>query len=280
MTSTLRPIAALARSLPADRGFALIPNRRLYELYAAMTYARLLAELLEKTGAKRPGEFPVALTRDSEAFLAASILILDRKDTLAPGPGALVPASMKGLPSTSRRALLSGSSAHVDWQRSGIVSPHLDLAAQLDEALRAAESNKKTKNKKLVLVLCGDPQTNEKILKKAMKRAGEEKLPILFVAHSALGSAEFAATASKYDFPGIAVDASDAVAVYRVATESAAHARRGNGATLIECRPWPLTETLPDPITQMEEALQRRGIFTKKLQRKTVAAFRQQFVSK
>jgi TPP-dependent pyruvate/acetoin dehydrogenase alpha subunit len=276
MTSTLRPIAVLARSLPADRGFALIPNRRLYELYALMTHARLLAGHLEKLGAKHPGSSPVAESRGCEAFLAATILGLDREDTLAPGTGGLVPASMKGLPSASLRALLAGANTRIDWQRRGIVLPGLELAAQLDEALTVAEANKKSGHQKLVLVLCGNPQANEKTLKKAMKRAGRDKLPVLFVAHSALGSPEFAATAAKCGFPGIVADASDAVAVYRVATESAAHARRGNGATLIECRPWPLADAPADAIEQMEEALRRRGIFSQKLRKQTVAAFKQQ----
>jgi TPP-dependent pyruvate/acetoin dehydrogenase alpha subunit len=62
------------------------------------------------------------------------------------------------------------------------------------------------------------------------------------------------------------------VAVYRVATEAIMHARKGNGATLIEC------ETAGggkahDPILKMEVYLTRKGLFSEGLKSKTVASF-------
>ena len=59
------------------------------------------------------------------------------------------------------------------------------------------------------------------------------------------------------------------VAVYRVATEAIAQARKGNGATLIECsfdhRPGH-SEIGPrkaqDPILKMEAYLTRKGLFS------------------
>lgn len=277
MNRTLRPIADLARSLPADRGFALIPNRKLYELYTLMLCARLQAARLEKLSAKCPGWKRAAGARGCEAFLAAALLTLEREDWLAPGADGYVPAALKGLPASALRRLAAGEAKGIAWQRQRIVAPSLPLAAQLEEALAAAESAKKSREKKLILAFCGDPSENEKTLKKAMAYAGSKKLPVLFVVHAAVDTPEFAPAAEKYEFPGIVTDRNDAVAVYRVATESAAHARRGNGPTLIECRPWPLDQTAVDPITQMEAALQRRGIFSQKLRRKTLAACKQHF---
>jgi TPP-dependent pyruvate/acetoin dehydrogenase alpha subunit len=75
------------------------------------------------------------------------------------------------------------------------------------------------------------------------------------------GAAETALKVDARGFPAIAVDGNDVVAVYRVATESIAHARRGNGPTLIEC----MVERSKshDPIRKMEAYLMRRGLFSK-----------------
>jgi len=57
--------------------------------------------------------------------------------------------------------------------------------------------------------------------------------------------------------PVIPVDGNDAVAVYRVVTESVARARQGRGPTLIDCRQWMDS----NPIPNMEEYLTRKGLF-------------------
>jgi TPP-dependent pyruvate/acetoin dehydrogenase alpha subunit len=283
MTSRTSAIAELARSLPADKGFALIPNRKLFQLYALMLHSRLLDEQLARLAAKKGGFGPFTRTAGAEASLVAATVDLVRGDTLAPGTGALTPCFLKGLPLSSLRTLAATGKARIGWLRYGIVPPTLALEEQLELVLAAAEadktakSNKAAKNKKISVVFCGDPAANTKLLKKALQRAGRAKLPILFVANSAAESEEFAPIASKYGFPGIVVDASDAVAVYRVVTESSAHARRGNGPTLIECRPWPLASTVTDPLDPMEQALRRRGIFTAKLKTQTKAIFKRQF---
>jgi TPP-dependent pyruvate/acetoin dehydrogenase alpha subunit len=277
MTSRTSAIAELARSLPADKGFALIPNRKLFQLYALMLHSRLLDEQLARLAAKKGGFGPFTRTAGAEASLVAATVDLVRGDTLAPGAGALTPCFLKGLPLSSLRTLAATGKTRIGWSRYGIVPPTLALEEQLELVLAAAEADKAAKSKKMSVVFCGDPAANTKLLKKALQRAGRAKLPILFVANSAAESEEFAPIASKYGFPGIVVDASDAVAVYRVVTESSAHARRGNGPTLIECRPWPLASTVTDPLDPMEQALRRRGIFTAKLKTQTKAIFKRQF---
>ncbi len=47
---------------------------------------------------------------------------------------------------------------------------------------------------------------------------------------------DIALKAQAYGFPGITVDGNDVVAVYRVASEAIARARKGAGPTLIECK--------------------------------------------
>jgi TPP-dependent pyruvate/acetoin dehydrogenase alpha subunit len=71
--------------------------------------------------------------------------------------------------------------------------------------------------------------------------------------------------------PAIAVDADDAVAIYRVAQESIGHARIGGGAALIECVPFVLAGTTAtakrnvanDAIAGLEQYMVQRGVVTK-----------------
>ena len=64
----------------------------------------------------------------------------------------------------------------------------------------------------------------------------------------------------------IAVDADDAVALYRVAQESIGHARIGGGPALMECVPFVLQTTeskrrpATDAITALERYLLQRGV--------------------
>ena len=68
-------------------------------------------------------------------------------------------------------------------------------------------------------------------------------------------------------FPVIAVDGNDAVAVYRVASEAIAHARKGDGPTLIEC----IRTKAGDPLLNMEKYLVRKGLFSEEFKRKVAA---------
>lgn len=271
-----KPLADLLGSLPPDQGFALIPNRKLYELYAWMLHCRLLAERMPAL-AHEDGFAPTGDAVGFEAARVACALDLGSADTLAPGPHALMPCFVKGLPMASLHGLLKSSQTRVPWARYKIVSPALSLEEQLDRVLAAAAANRSTKSRKVAVAFCGDYAAARTSLRKAMARAGKEKLPVLFVCRNAVDGEDAAAVAARCGLPGIAADLSDAVAIYRVATESLAHARRGNGATLIECRPWPLVAEAADPLLLMEQALKRRGIFSAKLKAQTAAVFKRQF---
>jgi TPP-dependent pyruvate/acetoin dehydrogenase alpha subunit len=261
--------AALTRSVPADQGFALIPNRKLYAIYAMMVASRLLGVELVKRAKKADTE--VATSVGLEAALVAATIDMEQDDTLVPGQPALVPCFLKGLSTPSLAAVLKGKKPRQEWATLGIVPPAQPLAAQLLAALTAAQAHKKAKNKKLVVAFTGDSGVNNKLLVEAMKLAQSKKLPVLFVCHTGADGKEMFATAQRIGMPGVVVDEQDAVAVYRVVTESAAHARRGNGPTLIECRPWPLEAEVADPLTTIEAALKRRGFFSAKLKAATRA---------
>jgi TPP-dependent pyruvate/acetoin dehydrogenase alpha subunit len=80
------------------------------------------------------------------------------------------------------------------------------------------------------------------------------------------------------EVPIIPVDGSDVVAVYRVATESIAHARKGNGPTLIDCVAYRLEgqrrAKREDPLGKMETYLAGKGLFDCNLKSKISIEFR------
>jgi TPP-dependent pyruvate/acetoin dehydrogenase alpha subunit len=65
------------------------------------------------------------------------------------------------------------------------------------------------------------------------------------------------------------VEGNDAVAVYRVACEAVAHARKGDGPTLIVCQRW----QEGDPLQNMENYLDRKGLFSEKFRRQVESGF-------
>jgi TPP-dependent pyruvate/acetoin dehydrogenase alpha subunit len=65
------------------------------------------------------------------------------------------------------------------------------------------------------------------------------------------------------------VEGIDAVAVYRVACEAIAHARKGDGPTLIVCQRW----QEGDPLQNMENYLDRKGLFSEKFRRRVESGF-------
>jgi pyruvate dehydrogenase E1 component alpha subunit len=65
------------------------------------------------------------------------------------------------------------------------------------------------------------------------------------------------------------VESNDAVAVYRVSCEAIAHARKGDGPTLIECK----CCQEGDPLRNMETYLDRKGLFSEKFKRQVESGF-------
>ena len=110
--------------------------------------------------------------------------------------------------------------------------------------------------------------------KNALFFALDHHLPIIFVQLDA--EHPRSKTAGKYsgidpNFPAIPVDRSDAVAIYRVAHEALARARRGTGPTLIQCVEYHSARNgkddyhCRDPIAYMERYLRNRNLWKPEL---------------
>ena len=93
----------------------------------------------------------------------------------------------------------------------------------------------------------GDGACNQGILHETMNLAAIWKLPLIFVCENngwaestpftySTSVTRISERAQAYGFPGITVDASDAIAVYETAEEAVGRARRQEGPTLIEAK--------------------------------------------
>jgi TPP-dependent pyruvate/acetoin dehydrogenase alpha subunit len=114
------------------------------------------------------------------------------------------------------------------------------------------------------------------LLRRVFQLAAEQSLPILFVAlqpsgpyHSRSSNGTLSSLSHRAGVPGIATDASDAVAIYRVAQESLGRARAGGGPALIECVPFILanpsksrTEQTASAVAAIEHYILARSILT------------------
>ena len=285
MTTAHSKDAPPAVAAPPHNGFSLISNEKLLQIYSTMLKCRMLQARI-RTLSTRLAASQSALRH--EAAIVGVVLDLLPGDSLAPSPHGFIPAFVKGLPLNSIFSMVApnGLKPRPPYARLNLMPPSLSLAAQLQRVIEVAAANKKARNKQIVVAFSGSSTESPELLHHAMRQAGKRDLPILLVCHSDSESDEICLKAQEFDFPGVIVDGDDAVAVYRVATEAMAHARRGSGPTLIDCKPWPLPgkksarrRAAHDPILRMEEYLTRKGLFDKKFKSKVTASFRRELVA-
>lgn len=284
MTIASSNVASLAGAATPHNGFSLISNDKLIEIYSTMLKCRMLQARVRAalTGATRNDALR------EEAAIAGAALDLQAGDTLAPSHNGFAAAFVKGMPldAVLSMARPNGTKRRVQYARLNLIPPALSLAAQLERAVDAAAANKKARKKQVVVAFYGKADDAAGALQDAMRQAGKRKLPMLLVGHSDWESDEICARAKECEIPGVVVDGDDAVAVYRVATEAIAHARRGSGPTLIDCKPWAVAgaKSAPrrathDPIVRMEEYLTRKGLFDRKIKLKVGAEFRRELAA-
>ena len=215
------------QSSSANDGFSLISNQKLLSLYSTMTLCRKMAENAANGPGKKRRAGGAHSILGHEAAAVGTVIDLLAHDMVAP---ALWPGG----------ALMA-------------INPSVSMAPRLSLANTAARADR------VAVFFSAGRHGSQAAWLKAMSRAAERNLPVLFVSLDRPAN-ENAVPMKKngYAFPSIAVDGNDVVAVYRVASEAINHARKGHGPTLIECK-LSVTET-GDPIENMEAYLIRKGL--------------------
>ena len=220
------------------------------------------------------------------------------------GPGAAYDAMISGVLmdlGDGDAVASTNDDAAVRLKRAG--KPVAAVGLGLDAAVGTALLAKVRKSRK-VGVIFGEPSTEA--FQDALETARHYALPLIFVSrtHGADEIAERRAVrrpakkskSAKHalaegHLPRMYVDANDVVAVYRVAQEAIARARRGQGPTLIECKTYrwyghseidPAKYRDPeeverwkakDPIAGMEKYLTGKGLFTAAWKQEIVDGF-------
>jgi TPP-dependent pyruvate/acetoin dehydrogenase alpha subunit len=293
---------AIAPAAEAAYENPLIPNVKLRRIYAAMVRARLLDNALPKA---RRGEsvrgLEACLTSTSvdlgsgdlvsDAVIGGAVDFLRGKAFRYVAGGTakvLCDATLESVLQPSSKARRRGMTADCGTPLRLPATPEVEarlwaamgaaLALKAQHTYQRSQSKAKVATESGVVVVYARPsEASPAIWRRALAFAGEQLLPVLFVVlpatrGSAVAAKPFAMStvAHRYGVPGMAVDADDAVALYRVAQEAIGRARIGGGAALMECVPFVLegtkrrSQASADAIAGLEEYMLGRGIATRR----------------
>ncbi|MGH3090395.1 MAG: thiamine pyrophosphate-dependent dehydrogenase E1 component subunit alpha [Rubrobacteraceae bacterium] len=140
---------------------------------------------------------------------------------------------------------------HFSKRELNIVTSSAPIGVQFPQAAGAALAFKMRGEDGVALTCGGEASTSGGGWHEAMNMAGVHDLPVIFLIENNVYSisipeekqvaGSIAKRAEGYDFPGVAVDGNDVLAVYEVAKEAVERARRGGGPTLIEAKTYRMT---------------------------------------
>ncbi len=182
-----------------------------------------------------------------------------------------------------------GGSMHIADFKIGMLGATAVVGAGLPIAVGAGLSAKLRRTDQVVACFFGEGASNQGTFHESINLASVWKLPVVFVCENnlyAMGTHQLrimstknvAERASGYGIPGVTVDGNDVLLVYEAALTATEKARKGQGATLIECKTYrrrghsrvdparyrPKEEVEEwlrrDPITLFREKLLRRGV--------------------
>lgn len=277
MTTRIHSKSHPHAALPTESSNSLIPDDKLIAIYTSMLKCRMLRERvrnLARTGKKR------AFNLGSEAVAAATLIDVQCDDCLISAALHRCAALLKGLPlanllpplSTRAASANAGFGAGRIHVASGVlVAPlagagfrNLSAAGLAAGCAFAARHS----NRENVAIAFYEGAHTENSWRELFHFALAHNLPVILVRQSAhslrqLSSRGRSGKGAPGSLPIIPVDANDAVAVYRVAHEAIAHARRGSGPTLIDCVSLRLVgdrKQDSDCIARMERYLQVKGL--------------------
>jgi TPP-dependent pyruvate/acetoin dehydrogenase alpha subunit len=268
----------------------LVPNRTMQRMYKGMVESRLLVDLLhtQHGKSKRPD------TRGQEACRASALVDLAPEDFISDHAGALTTAFLRG---ADLQILLAAVEKKSDKKLAPLDLPSLlpagkDTAERIRLALGVALGIRRLSLPHVVVVFTESSEIKPSLLREHLRFASQESLPVLFVVLPPSKQAKAAkpfvlsARSTRIGVPGIPVDASDAIALYRVAQESIGRARAGGGPALMECIPFIQEEeqastgkkkhTPADPIRAMGQMLLRRKVCDESWLNEVAPAFQAQ----
>jgi TPP-dependent pyruvate/acetoin dehydrogenase alpha subunit len=258
----------------------LISNGKLRQIYTAMVHARIFAKILA-TRSGNKSEFKAL--RGQEACHVSSLIDLKEGDlvsssTVSPVIDLILGAELKPLLLEVKKRPSNAQGHKRAIQLSSVKNPE----DRITLALGAALSLKAIKQGNVAVAFVQRGEVSKSAWKKALSLAHKLELPIIFVVlpgksvKKSSSTPEICGVARSIGVPGIPVDATDAVASYRVIQESLGRTRGGDGPVVIECLAYRLSEgklVKRDPVLQMEDVLRKRKIASKAWTKNVAASF-------
>lgn len=140
-----------------------------------------------------------------------------------------------------------GGSMHIADYSVGMLGAMGIVGSGMPVAVGAAWSSQYRRSGQVVACFFGDGAANEGAFHEALNLAGVWKLPVVFVCENNMYGfsthyrrvtpvENIADRAASYGMPGVVVDGMDLRAVFDEAATAVDRARKGEGATLIECK--------------------------------------------
>lgn len=128
-----------------------------------------------------------------------------------------------------------------------IVSGSSCVATQIPHAVGMAYASRFRKEDAVTIVYFGDGATSKGDFHEALNFAGIHRLPVVFFCENnrwsisvpqakQMAIEDISARAEAYGLPGVSLDGTDLLSVYRATREAAERARNGLGPTLIEAK--------------------------------------------
>jgi TPP-dependent pyruvate/acetoin dehydrogenase alpha subunit len=255
----------------------LIPNKKLRQLFVAMVEMRVLdgyiAGLQRKVKARRR----LSATWGEEACRVSMAIELTAGDVVSNDQVGVTMGLLAGVkvgPLLQLVAKLNSSAKRTAGDSAvGRQLPWIENTNdRLRMAMGAALSFKTLKRANVVTAYVREGEVAKGVWRRLLSLASKFELPIIFVVlpkrsgkkKERSSSGALSTLARSCGVPGIPVDASDAVALYRVAQESMGRMRGGDGPVLVECVAFPVKEgrrkALADPLALMREFLLGRSV--------------------
>lgn len=228
----------------------LVPNAVLRRMYEVMLRLRAM----DAAGSRRRSN---ASLRGEEAARAGSLLCCAAGDLVSDAGGGERMAAAVASGSKQAKAAAEGPR----W-----LPGTADAGDRMQQAMGAAAALRAQGGGRLVLAFAGAAEMKASRWKAVLSAAGAAELPVVFVVLPGAGKRRqgwLSDRAQGWGVPGMPVDASDAVALYRVMQESAARARGGDGPALLECvawRPQGAAAKAVDGVETMRRLLTERGL--------------------
>ena len=238
----------------------LVPNKKLRQMYLAMVEARILDEHVATL--RRKAKTRLDSTHGQEACRVSTAIELEPGDLVSDSQQGVVMSHILG---TATGAMLKRLSNLISREKTvEIVGtkqlPWIeDVGDRLSLAVGAALAFKSQKQANLVVAYVPRREAGGGRWRRLLTLCAQLELPVIFVVlpvavgkKKAVPVGHVSAKARSCGVPGIPVDSSDVVALYRVAQESIGRIRAGGGAVLIDCVTYPVDGKVLDPVEQMK----------------------------